>query len=446
MSIPRFSIVIPTRNRHNTLKYALLTCLNQKNFDDYEIIVCDNCSSPETRETVGFFESEKIKYIRSDRPLAMSHNWELAVSHAEGEYVLVIGDDDGLFLNALDKIDRLVKMLKVKALRWEWVYYNWPDLTVDKNKLTIPIVRKNRILKSSHIIPEVVNNRMDVFQVMPMIYRSAIHRDLMDLLLRKTGRLFAAAAPDIYSGYAFAYLTKTYASLGIPLGVSGRSAFSTGLAQFYYKDHTNAQEFDLLNAEAHLKCHPQIPDIPVTSAVVADSFQRAKDNLFSNEKKFCINRKRLVLNCMTELRARYISGVDSEEDWRKNLAKIRTSLADDDNLAKWFDKNFADSRVDDVVIGWFDYLRRFDRKYLGHLSQDYRYSKGFKKGYNGKDLVLDASYFGLKNVFDVAEFCEKFYDPDIDGLKWHDQGSKPELLALIKEMRIIVGNKLSSWQ
>jgi glycosyltransferase involved in cell wall biosynthesis len=68
---PRFCIVIPTRNKHTSLKYALLTFLNHKVIDDYGTIVCDNCSSPETRETVECFESEKIKYIQSYRPLAI---------------------------------------------------------------------------------------------------------------------------------------------------------------------------------------------------------------------------------------------------------------------------------------------------------------------------------------------------------------------------------------
>src|SRR4051812_3222592 len=95
MSSPRFSIIIPTRERAATLRYALRTCLDQT-FDDYEVIVSDNFSSPATKAVVDEAAAPRVRYFRTDRPLAMSDSWEFAVSHARGEYVLVIGDDDGL--------------------------------------------------------------------------------------------------------------------------------------------------------------------------------------------------------------------------------------------------------------------------------------------------------------------------------------------------------------
>jgi len=50
--MPKFSIVIPTRNRAYTLYYTLKTCLNQYDFDDYEIVVSDNCSEDNTAEMI----------------------------------------------------------------------------------------------------------------------------------------------------------------------------------------------------------------------------------------------------------------------------------------------------------------------------------------------------------------------------------------------------------
>ena len=41
----KFSVVIPTRERAETLQHCLRTCLVQ-NFDDYEVVVSDNGSSP----------------------------------------------------------------------------------------------------------------------------------------------------------------------------------------------------------------------------------------------------------------------------------------------------------------------------------------------------------------------------------------------------------------
>ena len=62
----RFSILIPTRNRHETLSFAIKTCLEQ-NFENYEIVVCDNNSSSETREVIEKLSNIRIKYIRSNK-------------------------------------------------------------------------------------------------------------------------------------------------------------------------------------------------------------------------------------------------------------------------------------------------------------------------------------------------------------------------------------------
>src|SRR5580698_6500214 len=91
MSDIKFSVVIPTRERPATLRHCLRTCLNQ-NFDDYEVIVSDNGSIAATREVVDEAASPKVRYVKTPEPLSLASSWEFAVSHAWGEYVLLIGD------------------------------------------------------------------------------------------------------------------------------------------------------------------------------------------------------------------------------------------------------------------------------------------------------------------------------------------------------------------
>ena len=66
-NFPFVSIVIPTRERAETLYHTLRTCLEQEG-DDYEVVVCDNCGSPATRAVVDGFASARIKYVRSAKP------------------------------------------------------------------------------------------------------------------------------------------------------------------------------------------------------------------------------------------------------------------------------------------------------------------------------------------------------------------------------------------
>ena len=41
---------------------------------------------------------------------------------------------------------------------------------------------------------------------LPMIYCSVIHRDLLEALRQKTGRIFQSVSPDVYSAFAFAHV------------------------------------------------------------------------------------------------------------------------------------------------------------------------------------------------------------------------------------------------
>src|SRR5262245_40739862 len=200
MSQPRFSIVIPTRERARTLHFAIRSCLAQK-FDDYEIVVCDNCGSPETRQVVEAFDSPKITYVRSDVPLAMSDNWELAVSHARGEYLTVLGDDDALMRHALVEADRLIRVFKTPLLRWSWAFYKWPDyaLRADANRFSFHFKGQANRVRSSQLIDELIREPRR-YHDLPMIYNSLVHRELLDKLRTRTGRVFNAIAPDVYSG------------------------------------------------------------------------------------------------------------------------------------------------------------------------------------------------------------------------------------------------------
>src|ERR1051325_4488154 len=125
MGNPKFSIVIPTRNRAATLRFALMTCLEQR-FDDFEVIVSDNFSTPETRQVCEDLNCDRLRYYRSDRPLSMARSFELALSKSSGEWVIFIGDDDGLLPDGLTFLNEFVSTSPFQLIRWDPPYYVWP--------------------------------------------------------------------------------------------------------------------------------------------------------------------------------------------------------------------------------------------------------------------------------------------------------------------------------
>lgn len=97
---PFFSIVIPTRNRATILEGALRSCIAQT-FENFEIIVSNNCSNDNTEEVIKQFNCEKLKYFKTPNSYNMVNSWTFALSKANGYYATILGDDDALTPNAL---------------------------------------------------------------------------------------------------------------------------------------------------------------------------------------------------------------------------------------------------------------------------------------------------------------------------------------------------------
>src|SRR5207253_431279 len=100
---PLISIIIPTRERVETLRATLSTALDQKS-DQIEILVADNASSDGTQSFVASVRDSRVRYVNSGRRVSMSANWEIALEHASGEYLLIIGDDDAILPGAIDRL------------------------------------------------------------------------------------------------------------------------------------------------------------------------------------------------------------------------------------------------------------------------------------------------------------------------------------------------------
>ncbi len=391
MSNPRFSIVIPTRNRAKTLKHTIRTCLMQSH-ESFEIVVSDNCSTSETKRVVDSFGSNKIRYFRSNIPLAMSDNWEFAVSHAKGEYIIVIGDDDGLLLHALNDIDNLIRELRVNILRWERVYYSWPSHPTHPNLLRIPLNRENKYIDSYNALRRSGNNQMD-YRLLPMFYNSAVHRDLLAELKQKTGRVFVTIAPDISSGFGFASLVKEYPSVGRPMTINGGSAKSNGVATLAIKGQSSiVREFQSLNSRSQLRWHSKVPQLLSLSALLADAFLQTKELILPYDSKLKVDRRRLVLNCLHESRSEFYNS-DVQD---LVLRYIRRSLEDDNEMVRWFDANIVNSE-----------LTRPDHEPVN-----------LKYGFTDQNLFLRADEFGVRNVHGVSVLYEKLTSCSQSKISW----------------------------
>lgn len=114
---PRYSLVIPTRDRPAHLSNALESAVLQS-FKDFEVIVCDNHTSAPCKDIVEAFADPRIRYVTPDRQISMHDNWEHAVSLATGDFVLVLIDKTMLRLSTLTALEKATASHPAEIYSW----------------------------------------------------------------------------------------------------------------------------------------------------------------------------------------------------------------------------------------------------------------------------------------------------------------------------------------
>lgn len=265
----------------------MLTILRQT-FDDYELIVANNGSNPEVSRLIEEFNSPRIKEVRSDTVLSMSENWERGLDACTGEYIIFVGDDDGLQPDALAYANQIFTLSGAKVMMIDWHYYYWPQtlaswlrgrllitgLNADRSIVTYPSHQSLRQAASFQMHP--------LFN--PNIYSSFVHRSIIEQCKERLGMYFAHRIPDWFSGVVNLYFTENVVSFTKPLGMRGISRHSNGggmmalgsggkeVVDQFFDERSAGTQTNL--GEMEKLYHPL--------SIMADVFTHAKKLLFSD--------------------------------------------------------------------------------------------------------------------------------------------------------------------
>jgi len=115
---PTISIVLPTYNRSYCVGRTIAAII-QQSFTDWELIVCDDCSSDKTTEVVQSYcqRDERILYHRNPQRLGLPGNRNIGISMAAGRFIYFIEDDVVLEPDSLGKLLCGFKQLRAKGLK-----------------------------------------------------------------------------------------------------------------------------------------------------------------------------------------------------------------------------------------------------------------------------------------------------------------------------------------
>lgn len=228
-----FSIVIPTRGRARQLLHSLRTVLEQ-DFADIEVIVQDNASGPDVRAVAESFQDPRVRYYRSDVDLAMQHNWEAALPHARGEFVLYLGDDDGLTPDCLSRAARCIARTGVDIVNLNSASYGWPCCPDPERRdylsamTAMAMTNDDYIMLSRDLELRSIFSNLSLGALSAMIYVAVVRRSIIDKVLNKYRIYFGHPVPDVWTAFANLWATDRFACLSWAGHVSGVSGASTG--------------------------------------------------------------------------------------------------------------------------------------------------------------------------------------------------------------------------
>lgn len=104
MTVPRrVSIGIPTINRSSLALRAIRSALSQT-YSDVEVIVSDDASTDDTVERIREIRDPRVVLFEQKQRLGLVGNFDFCLRRASGEFFLLLGDDDVLLPNALEKL------------------------------------------------------------------------------------------------------------------------------------------------------------------------------------------------------------------------------------------------------------------------------------------------------------------------------------------------------
>lgn len=288
MDYPKFSIIIPQKNRAEYLVHTLKTCMIQ-DYPNFEIIVSDDGSNDNSVAVVTELSKRdsRIKLFAHKQHLGMRDNFEFALNQVSEGYVMALGGDDGLVPGAIWKMYEILKQTGKELLTWSMAGFVYPDPgTGDNGNIIFAKRRKStdvRILKSTDFLNKIAKTFEYQIDECPMFYMKGIASiDLVKKVKSRTpdGSFYYCPTPDGFSGVVLAGEVVDYAYTDEPLSIVGNTKKSQGRNYYSTEKKAKKEAEEFFNDNVRRTMHKELASqqySPLIPLMTADYLLTAKD-------------------------------------------------------------------------------------------------------------------------------------------------------------------------
>lgn len=117
------SIIMPSWNTENYIAESIQSVINQT-YENWELIIVDDCSTDNTDEVVKAFDDQRIKYLKNEKNSGAALTRNRALKEAKGEWIAFLDSDD---LWVPKKLEHQINFMKEKGCNLSFTEYEKID-------------------------------------------------------------------------------------------------------------------------------------------------------------------------------------------------------------------------------------------------------------------------------------------------------------------------------
>ncbi len=225
-SIAMITILIPTRNRADLAIAAARSVLGQAG-GVVKLVISDNSSDPQCRNKLEeFCVFNGVDFIKTPEDLSMDQHWDWAFRQIGGyRYIGILTDRMVLYPGAIDELLSII----CENNEPEVVSYNNDNVAYDSG-VYVPIRREFSemliSIRSDMLIESTANAK--IATALPRALNCLVRVDVIDRLLKLSGRYFESIAPDFNFAFKLLVVVKEVSYYDKPLMISYGNLRSNG--------------------------------------------------------------------------------------------------------------------------------------------------------------------------------------------------------------------------
>jgi len=323
---PFFSIIVPTFNRADIFPLAVRSILRQT-FDDYEVIISDNCSTDATPEAARQFTDSRVRYVRTPEHYRIADSWEFAWPHASGRFILMLSDDDALAACALrhfhDQAQRHAAEFLFSCVV-EYCDNTFPG--TERNSVSCPAFSgtTRRVSVDEFVGPFCAFRPL--FHLHPSAFVFA--KSIADRVGARIGRFFWTNGVEYSAWLMTAVLAKAIVHIDLPLAICGHT--SKSWTSNILLCNSGKEPIQQLLDDIDRKQYAPLHNVTMSN-MMAEGILLAK-MLFAEElARYEFNELNYVRGTISELKMRKAMGVEVSTELEDALRYARKypSLCDE---------------------------------------------------------------------------------------------------------------------